>query len=90
MHAAQHGAEHLVTPLFRGDPGAILPRRIVAHVLSVSAFEVRYPVAFVVEVKADDAPWNAARWLTQGTGAGYTSGVYRSRYTERLRAGPKP
>lgn len=61
----------------------------MSHVLSVAALEVRDPVAFVVNVKADDAPWNSVG-LAQGAGARYTSGMYRSRYMERLRAGPKP
>ena len=43
------------TPRFRGHPLAHLPWWIVAHVLAVAALELRHPVAFVVEVIADDA-----------------------------------
>jgi hypothetical protein len=35
-------------------PRPILPRRIVTHVLGVSTFEIRYPVAVIVEMKPDD------------------------------------
>jgi hypothetical protein len=40
--------------LFRRHPGPVLPRRIVPHVLTVSALEVRDPVMFEVLMKTDD------------------------------------
>lgn len=55
LPAVQHPAE-------RGGPGiggqyprAIRPRRVVAHVLEMSALEFGHPVAFLVLVEARDA-----------------------------------
>jgi hypothetical protein len=39
----------------RDDPGADLPRRIVAHVLGMSALQVGHPLPFVILMKSDDA-----------------------------------
>src|SRR6188474_164099 len=41
-------------------PLAILPRRVVPHVLRVSAFQIRHPVPLIVLVKADDRPQRRA------------------------------
>ena len=40
----------------RHHPGAVLPRRLVAHVLSVTALELSHPVPLVVLMKAGDRP----------------------------------
>lgn len=89
MHALQHGAEHPTASFFRDDPRPVLPGWIVSHMLRVPALEVRHPMIFIIEVKADDAPGSASRAI-HVVGDRYTLGAYRSRYTEGLRAGPKP
>jgi len=38
----------------RFDPGTIDPRRLVAHMLWVAAFQLGHPVAMLVYVKSDD------------------------------------
>jgi hypothetical protein len=38
----------------RGDPGPYCPRRIMAHMLRVPAFQFDNPVALFVLPKADD------------------------------------
>jgi hypothetical protein len=45
-------------PFYSRDPGPDLPRRVVPSVLGVPAFEVRYPVTFIVLVKPNDAPFH--------------------------------
>jgi len=40
--------------LRREDPWPVLPRRVVADVLRVSAFEISNPVALSILVEADD------------------------------------
>jgi hypothetical protein len=70
LAARQRGAEPSRAPFWRQDPGAYLPRRRVANVLRVSAFELGDPVLFLVLSKADDAllahgdlpAWRTARY----------------------------
>jgi|SRR5882672_1655541 len=40
--------------IFCGYPWAVFPRRIVAHMLGVAAFEIGNPVLFFVLMKADN------------------------------------
>jgi hypothetical protein len=67
-----------VAPLFGEYPGAILPRRVVAYMLGVTALEIGDPVPLVVDVEGDDAPERSPR-LIQRREAPYTLGMYRSR-----------
>ncbi len=55
LAARQRGAEPSRPPFGRQDPGVHLPRRRVADVLGVSAFELGDPVLLRVLSKADDA-----------------------------------
>src|SRR5665213_2575880 len=57
LHALKRSAEEAATALCGHDPGPHLPRRIVAHVLRMSAFEIGHPVLLNVLMKADDATW---------------------------------
>ena len=50
LHPDEPGA-----PLGGHDPRAILPWRVMSHVLAVSALELRNPVPFVIGVEADNA-----------------------------------
>src|SRR5919202_152615 len=54
--AVEGAPEHARSALRRQDPRAFLPRRIMPHVLSVAALEIRHPVALQILVKADDPP----------------------------------
>jgi hypothetical protein len=54
LAARQRGAEPSRPPFGRQDPGAHLPRRRVANVLRMPAFELGDPVLFQVLSKADD------------------------------------
>jgi hypothetical protein len=55
LPARQRGAEPSRASFGRQDPGTHLPRRRVANMLRVSAFELGDPVLFQVLAKADDA-----------------------------------
>lgn len=50
----QSRPEHLGSAFLGDYPGSVLPGRIVAHVLCVTAFEVGDPMPFLVDVKAND------------------------------------
>ena len=58
----QHRPQHPFPPRRRRHPWPADPRRVVPHVLIVSAVELRDPVAFVIQMVAhdrlpdDDAP----------------------------------
>jgi len=55
----------------------------------VAALEIRHPVSFLVDMKADDPSGRTARRHHLPVFA-YTLGVHRSRYVDALRAGAKP
>jgi hypothetical protein len=54
FRAGEWGADTRRAALGRRDPGTTLPRRIVANMLRVAAFEVGHPIAGVVLMKSDD------------------------------------
>jgi hypothetical protein len=54
-NTAQLGSEVLVAPTLGRHPEPILPRRIMPHVLIVSAFELGNPVILIVAMIADDS-----------------------------------
>jgi hypothetical protein len=56
QHALQLGMQVLCASFSCRHPNPHLPRRIVAHVLRVSALEISHPVAFVIGVIPDDLP----------------------------------
>src|SRR5688572_13354052 len=56
--AVQHLPEHLLATLRRDHPGPVGPRRIVADVLVVAAFELGHPVLRFIEMKAGDASFH--------------------------------
>src|SRR6476659_6635324 len=55
----QPGAEPTASPLAGQHPGALLPGRIVPHVLVVTAVELRHPVTPLVLMETDDEPLGA-------------------------------
>lgn len=57
--AVERKTQHLRAAPGRSNPCAILPRRIVAHVLIVATAQLRHPVTLVVTVIAGD-------WLLHG------------------------
>jgi hypothetical protein len=52
--AIQTTTDSRCAPLWRRRPRAIYPRRIVAHVLGMATFKLRYPVALLILMKSDD------------------------------------
>src|SRR4051812_27466589 len=55
LTAVQRLAQVALPPFGRGDPWTIRPRRIVTHVLVVTALELRDPVGRLVPMEAGDA-----------------------------------
>ena len=53
-HAVQFGTSFVAPTFLGGDPGALLPWRIMTYVLRMRAFEVRDPNAVRVLVEADN------------------------------------
>ena len=54
--AIQHRADPCASSIASGHPGAIHPWRIMPHVLGMSAFQIRNPVAFFVLMKSSNFP----------------------------------
>jgi hypothetical protein len=54
MFTVQGIPDAAATPLWRDDPGAVGPGRIMPHVLPMAAFQVSHPVVLVVLMKAND------------------------------------
>ncbi len=52
--AIQPGANVFGSPFVVENPRKYLPRRIVPHVLRMSALQLRDPLLFIVLAKADD------------------------------------
>ena len=66
--ACELHSEKVRAPVGGRDPRAVLPWRVVPHVLGVPAFEVGHPMAFGVRVKSNDSScWRCRRhgWLTR-------------------------
>jgi hypothetical protein len=61
FHAEERGPDKPCASFRAHHPRTVLPRRIVSNVLTVTAFEIRDPVAFGVLVKAHDPAWNCGR-----------------------------
>lgn len=59
--AVQGRAQPALARCLRQYPGADLPRRIMARVLPMAAFQVCDPVPFLVQMKTDNAPVHVER-----------------------------
>ena len=60
--ACELHSEKVRAPIWRHDPRAVLPWRVVPHVLGVPAFELGHPMAFGVGVKSNDSScWRCIR-----------------------------
>ena len=55
LHAIERLTDRSRSAFRRYNPGSVLPRRIVPHVLGMAALELRYPVALRILVETDDA-----------------------------------
>lgn len=50
-----------LTPILQAEhPGTILPGRVVAHMSSMAAFEISYPMILAILVEADYRPFPIA------------------------------
>jgi hypothetical protein len=52
--ALQEDSQFLLTTLLGHDPRAILPRRVMPYMLSMTARQLRNPVIFFIQVKTDN------------------------------------
>jgi hypothetical protein len=59
-HAVQRRTEEARAPLGGRHPLAVLPRRVVTHVLAMSAVEIRDPMTFIIPVEPDNATIHVA------------------------------
>lgn len=57
--ALEHAADRLRPSCRSNDPGAIGPWRVVPHMLVVPAFQLSYPMPFIILVKTDDSFFHA-------------------------------
>lgn len=58
LHATKRAADEARPAGFRCDPRPRLPRRLVPHMLRVTALEVGDPMTFIILMEPDDPSWN--------------------------------